>query len=268
MTKNLIKIKGMSETKVEKIKEAVSKCMVLPSLVSRCQEIFAADVHHSLTPVGSRLLPSFCSFVDAAFVFRLAASSWTRCSTAASSRRASASLSVDTEGTYRPQRIIDIANRFNVDAETASENIIYIRADNSENQHTALLKLAEHFTAGDFRLLIIDSICALFRVDYQGRGELSERQQKLGQHLSVLTRMAEEFNLAVFITNQVQSDPGASAIFASADGRKPIGGHVVAHASATRILLRKGRGLERVAKIVDSPGSLSSHHHSMLKTCC
>lgn len=65
---------------------------------------------------------------------------------------------------------------------------------------------------------------------------------------------AEEFNLTVFMTNQVQSDPGASAIFASADGRKPIGGHVVAHASTTRILLRKGRGEERVAKILDSPG--------------
>lgn len=56
------------------------------------------------------------------------------------------------------------------------------------------------------------------------------------------------------MTNQVQSDPGASALFASADGRKPVGGHILAHASATRILLRKGRGEERVAKIQDSPG--------------
>ena len=54
-------------------------------------------------------------------------------------------------------------------------------------------------------------------------------------------------------TNQVQSDPGASALFASADGRKPVGGHVLAHASTTRVLLRKGRGEERVAKIQDSP---------------
>ena len=55
-------------------------------------------------------------------------------------------------------------------------------------------------------------------------------------------------------TNQVQSDPGASALFAGADGRKPVGGHVLAHASTTRVLLRKGRGEERVAKIQDSPG--------------
>ena len=54
-------------------------------------------------------------------------------------------------------------------------------------------------------------------------------------------------------TNQVQSDPGASAMFAAADGRKAVGGHVLAHASATRIFLRKGRGEERVAKVQDSP---------------
>lgn len=49
---------------------------------------------------------------------------------------------------------------------------------------------------------IIDSIIALFRVDYSGRGELAERQQKLGRMLSKLTKIAEEFNIAVVITNQ------------------------------------------------------------------
>jgi meiotic recombination protein DMC1 len=111
-------------------------------------------------------------------------------------------------------------------------------------------------------LLIIDSLIALFRVDYLGRGELSDRQQKLGLFLNKLTKMAEEFNLVVFMTNQVQSDPGASALFAGADGRKPTGGHVVAHASTTRLLLRKGRGDERVAKIQDSPGM---QRHSVLR---
>lgn len=72
--------------------------------------------------------------------------------------------------------------------------------------------------------------------------------------INLADRLSQEFNLTVFMTNQVQSDPGASAIFASADGRKPIGGHIVAHASTTRILLRKGRGEERVAKVLDSPG--------------
>lgn len=141
-----------------------------------------------------------------------------------------------------------------MDPELALENMLVARPYNSEQQHEHLSMLAESFATGDFRLLVIDSICALFRTDYSGRGELSERQQKLGQHLRKICQMAEEFNFTVFITNQVQSDPGASALFASADGRKPIGGHVLAHASTTRILLRKGRGEERVAKVQDSPG--------------
>ena len=103
-----------------------------------------------------------------------------------------------------------------------------------ELQHELLTHLNENFSTGEYRLLIIDSICALFRVDYIGRGELHDRQSKLGLHLRRLQHMAEEFNITVFITNQVQSDPGASALFASADGRKPIGGHVVAHVSTLK----------------------------------
>lgn len=155
---------------------------------------------------------------------------------------------------------MQIAERFNLDPEAANENITYVRAQNSEHQAEALCQLSEQLASGDYRLLVIDSICALFRVDYSGRGELSERQQKLNVHLSKLTKTAEEFNVTVFMTNQVQSDPGASALFAGVDGRKPIGGHVLAHASTTRVLLRKGRGEERVAKIQDSPGMCPAVH--------
>ena len=160
---------------------------------------------------------------------------------------------IDTEGTFRPERIRAIAERFGVDADACLENISYARALNSEHQMELLEKLAEHLASGSYGLLVVDSILACFRVDFSGRGELNERQQKLNQHLSSLIRVAEDYNIAIFITNQVQSDPGASALFASADGRKPVGEHVLAHASATRLLLRKGRGEERVAKLQDSP---------------
>lgn len=201
---------------------------------------------------------------------------------------------IDTEGTFRPERIAQIAERYGVDPDTAQENIAYARALNSEHQLELLNSLSREFAAGDYRLLVIDSIMNCFRVDYCGRGELAERQQKLNQFLMKLAHMAEgetfvaalrrnlgfwkradlhvEFNVCVLMvclpadytgwvanlsqTNQVQSDPGASALFAGADGRKPVGGHVLAHASTTRVLLRKGRGEERVAKIQDSPGKI------------
>jgi len=89
-------------------------------------------------------------------------------------------------------------------------------------------------------------------VDYTGRGELAERQQKLAQLMSRLQKIAEEYNVAVFITNQMTADPGAAMSF-QADPKKPIGGHILAHASTTRIMFRKGRGENRIAKIYDSP---------------
>ena len=119
-------------------------------------------------------------------------------------------------------------------------------------------------------MFIIDSVMALFRVDYSGRGELSERQQKLAQFLSRVQKISEEYNVAVFMTNQMTADPGTfslskifsftfdfffvgSAMSFQADPKKPIGGHVLAHASTVRVSLRKGRGENRVAKIYDSP---------------
>lgn len=130
-------------------------------------------------------------------------------------------LYVDTEGTFRPDRIRSIAERFEIDPDICLENISYARALNSEHQCELIDEAAIQLSEGSYRLLIIDSIMALFRVDYTGRGELGERQQKLNQHLSTLNRLAEDYNIAVFMTNQVQSDPGASSLFAAADGRKP-----------------------------------------------
>lgn len=117
-----------------------------------------------------------------------------------------------------------------------------------------ITQLAARFAEekGIYRLLIVDSIIALFRSDFSGRGELSERQQKLNNMLARLMRISEEFNLVVFITNQMCSDPGAGITFVP-DPKKPVGGHILAHASTTRLALRKGRGESRVAKIYDSP---------------
>jgi meiotic recombination protein DMC1 len=98
---------------------------------------------------------------------------------------------IDTEGTFRPERIAQIAERFGMDPDTAQENIAYARALNSEHQLELLNLLSREFAAGQYRLLVIDSIMNCFRVDYCGRGELAERQQKLGQFLMKVAHMAE-----------------------------------------------------------------------------
>lgn len=100
-------------------------------------------------------------------------------------------------------------------------------------------------------VIIVDSLTALFRADFSGRGQLAARQQTLQQFLNRLMKLSCDFNVAAFITNQVVADPGG-AMFVG-DIKKPIGGHVVAHASTTRLYLRKGRGEQRICKIYDSP---------------
>ncbi|GIZ42601.1 hypothetical protein CKM354_000586100 [Cercospora kikuchii] len=266
MTKQLKQIKGFSEIKVDKIKEACRKLDITTTgwitsaeLGQKRRAVFKIKTGSDALDkiLGGGFESGSVSEVFSEFRCGKTQLSHTMCVIAQrprSLRGADGKVAViDTEGTFRPERISQIAERFNMDPEMCNENIRYKRSANSEQQHEDLLSLAEEFATGEYRLLIVDSILNLFRSDYSGRGELSERQQKLGQHLRKLTEYAEEFNVAVFMTNQVQSDPGASALFASADGRKPVGGHVLAHASSTRLLLRKGRGEERVAKILDSP---------------
>ncbi|KAJ3057987.1 Meiotic recombination protein dmc1, partial [Rhizoclosmatium hyalinum] len=115
---------------------------------------------------------------------------------------------IDTEGTFRDDRIVSIANRFGCDAAECLENIAIARAYNCEQQMELILEVAARLVDGSYRLIVVDSIMALYRVDYSGRGELAERQQKLGLMLARLTKLAEEFNVAVFITNQMTADPG------------------------------------------------------------
>ncbi|KAK1351683.1 hypothetical protein POM88_054142 [Heracleum sosnowskyi] len=103
-----------------------------------------------------------------------------------------------------------------------------------------------------FALVVVDSATALYRTDFSGRGELSARQMHLGKFLRSLQKLADEFGVAVVITNQVVSQVDGSSVFAGPQ-IKPIGGNIMAHASTTRPALRKGRGEERICKGISSP---------------
>ncbi len=103
-----------------------------------------------------------------------------------------------------------------------------------------------------FALLVVDSATALYRTDFSGRGELSERQVHLGRFLRSLHRLGDEYGVALVVTNQVVAQVDGGAMFAQ-DPKKPIGGHIMAHASTTRLSMRKGRGEQRICKVADSP---------------
>ncbi|KAI1239144.1 hypothetical protein IHE44_0012255, partial [Lamprotornis superbus] len=279
----LCNVKGLSEAKVDKIKEAANK-LVEPGFLTAFEYSEKRKmVFHIST--GSQEFDKLLgggiesmAITEAFGEFRTGKTqlSHTLCVTAQlpgpNGYTGGKIIFIDTENTFRPDRLRDIADRFNVDHEAVLDNVLYARAYTSEHQMELLDYVAAKFheEAGIFKLLIIDSIMALFRVDFSGRGELAERQQKLAQMLSRLQKISEgtgnvarfgkhgleslpvavEYNVAVFVTNQMTADPGATMTF-QADPKKPIGGHILAHASTTRISLRKGRGELRIAKIYD-----------------
>ncbi|XP_046888455.1 meiotic recombination protein DMC1/LIM15 homolog [Hypomesus transpacificus] len=263
--RNLCNVKGLSEAKVDKIKEAAGKMLTNGFLTAFEYSAKRKQVFHITT--GSLEFDKLMgggiesmAITEAFGEFRTGKTqlSHTLCVTAQlpgeDSYTGGKVIFIDTENTFRPDRLKDIADRFNVDHDAVLDNVLYARAYTSEHQMELLDFVAAKFheEGGVFKLLIIDSIMALFRVDFSGRGELAERQQKLAQMLSRLQKISEEYNVAVFVTNQMTADPGAGMTF-QADPKKPIGGHILAHASTTRISLRKGRGEMRIAKIFDSP---------------
>ncbi len=162
-------------------------------------------------------------------------------------------LYIDTEGTFRPTRLLSISKRYGLNGEDALDNVAYARAYNADHQLQLLNQAAAMMAESRFALLIVDSIMALYRTDYSGRAELSARQMHVAKYMRTLQRLADEFGIAVVITNQVVAQvDGASSMF-NPDPKKPIGGNIIAHSSTTRLSLRKGRGEQRICKIYDSP---------------
>src|SRR3989344_9640298 len=157
---------------------------------------------------------------------------------------------IDGEGTFRPERIMQFAKAAGLNPEDALKSIKVARAFNSDHQMLLAEKAEELIKEdSDIKLLIVDSLTAHFRADFTGRGQLADRQQKLNKHMHTLMRLANQYNLCVYVTNQVMAKP--DTFFG--DPTAAIGGNIVGHNSQTRIYLRKGKKGTRVARLIDSP---------------
>ena len=158
---------------------------------------------------------------------------------------------VDTENTFRPERIIQFAKGAGLDPDEALKNIKVARAYNSDHQMLLAEKIGDLIKdqSLNVRLVVVDSLTAHFRAEFVGRGTLAERQQKLNKHMHTLIKLADSHNLCIYVTNQVMSKP--DQFFG--DPTEAIGGNIVAHNSTFRLYLRRGKKGSRVAKLVDSP---------------
>nr|CAG8444227.1 7317_t:CDS:10 [Entrophospora candida] len=156
---------------------------------------------------------------------------------------------IDTENTFRPERLITIAERFGLNGEEALDNVAVARAYNTDHQFDLLINAAGMI----FAVLIVDSVTALYRTDYAGRGELAARQMHLAKFLRSLQRLADEFGVAVVVTNQVVATVDGNMAMFGGETKKPVGGNIMAHTSTTRLYFRKASKENRICKIYDSP---------------
>ena len=261
--KSLLEIKGISEAKVEKLMAAAQKL-----LASRMTFVTATEYYKkregivSITTGSTQLDDLLGGGIETGSITEIFGEFRTgktqichmlcvTCQFPISSGGAEGcALYIDTEGTFRPKRVEQMAARYGMDCNDLLDNISFARAYSSDHQTKLLQEAAQMMTSSHYALVIVDSATALFRSEYQGRGELAIRQQNLGKFLRQLLQLCDIFGVAVVITNQVVSDPGGMSF---GPQTKPIGGNIIAHASTTRISLRKGSKNTRVAKIYDSP---------------
>jgi len=156
---------------------------------------------------------------------------------------------IDTEGTFRWERIESMARGVGLDPDEVMKNIIWARAISSDHQIAIVDEAMDLIAKENIKLLVVDSVMGLFRAEYPGRENLATRQQKLNRHLHQLARIADVYDVAVVVTNQVMARPD---VFYG-DPTTAVGGHVLAHAPGIRVQLRKSRGNKRIARIVDAP---------------
>jgi DNA repair protein RadA len=155
---------------------------------------------------------------------------------------------IDTESTFRPERIVSIAKARGFDSQKMLENIIVAKAYNSAHQELIIEEAGSVIEDNGVKLVIVDSAVAHYRAEFLGRATLSERQQRLNKFMHILVRIAEAYEVAVLVTNQIQASPDAYF----GDTARPTGGNVVAHTSTYRIYLKRS-GKNRIARMVDSP---------------
>jgi len=169
---------------------------------------------------------------------------------------------IDTENTFRADRIKDFAEANGLDPDDVLNRIYVSRSYNSDHQMLLVDEIEKMLQKDNtYRILVMDSLTSHFRAEFSGRGELAGRQQKLNKHMHQLLRIADLYNMVVLVTNQVSASP--TAFFG--DPTVPVGGHIVGHNSTFRVYLRPGKGGTIHAKLMDSPNLPNNECNFFLK---
>lgn len=160
---------------------------------------------------------------------------------------------IDTENTFSKEKIKRIAKRFELDPNKVLSQIFHARIYSSDHQMQMIQKAETLCKARNVRLIVVDSLMALLRAEFVGIGLLARRQSVLNNMIHGLSRVAETYNCAILLTNQVSTK--MMGMFSADDA---IGGNIVAHGCHFRVMFKtKGfssnNSLKRRAIIVDAP---------------
>ncbi len=157
---------------------------------------------------------------------------------------------VDTEGTFRSNRITEIAKRFGIDEDYVLQNIYTIRTVNVDHQiEVVRVDAPRLIEENNVKLIIIDSIISHFRAEYHGRDRLAIRQQRLNYMIDWLLRICKLYDVYVVVTNQVMDVPVSWR-----GGQKiPVGGNIIAHGMTHRLFITNFKGNIKKVKVIDSP---------------
>ncbi|MEM2001537.1 MAG: DNA repair and recombination protein RadA [Candidatus Methanomethylicaceae archaeon] len=156
---------------------------------------------------------------------------------------------IDTEDTFKPERLLQIVKRFGVEDDRLLDGVYCFRAINSDHQFEGLREAVRYIKEKSVKLLIVDSLTSHFRSEYPGRENLVLRQQRLNSFMHALQRLVSIYDVIVVVTNQVLDVP---EVIPGARPARPVGGNIVAHGSTFRLWLERAKGMTRVT-CIDSP---------------
>jgi RecA/RadA recombinase len=144
---------------------------------------------------------------------------------------------VDTAGTFRPERVSEIAGSDVLD------RIAFVRALHTEDQIGALQRARDM----DLQLLVVDTLTSLFSAEYSGPA----RHLAVMSHMHELALFAINSGCAVVVTNMVRNVPSEDG---PAVQREYLGGSVSIYSHARlRLAIENPAKAEFFAALVQPP---------------
>ena len=151
-------------------------------------------------------------------------------------------LYVDSEGAFRPERLISIAKRFDLIPRQVLRNVLHVRVLSFAQQYSAIVRSHEFLRYG-LGLIVLDSLTSLLRSEYAS--DLAKRRWALSRLLHALRLMAKE-GPAIVLINDVLSDPYTGEL-------RPVGGSILEQMTDVCLFLHKMEGGFRIAELTHAP---------------